>query len=533
MATLSTLFSACSQEPQALMEHTRESLNLWDNWLAPINTTLPAGEDISYDDDFQMIREEVNKLSGFNTELICTLAEKLLIHGSKDIRVAAFYVWARLQQEGESGLAQGLTLLAALLGRYNDQVHPCRERPRKAALEWLAGSKVLDTLSLYPEVNTRDFKQVVGALAIISQITDRWAADAQPELGALYGALENRMTQSGGVDAIVPQTSSSGEEPAKHHASAFSPSSSVIHSGRELIDQAKLLAKYLRDQPDGWLAGHRLMKSIRWDTLHQLPGLDAGSSTRLMPPKAEFRAQLKRLYLQQSWVELIEQADRMFAQSVNHLWLDLQWYLHQALQKAGTPWEGWADIVRNDLRCFLNRMPGLEGLAYSDGTAFADEVTLLWINQHVLDNVDGWGHETENASASAQDDILLLEPEAVAIADKEGIDAALGWLHTRPGGDTSRNRWLLRLLMARLAEQYGKNELATHLLTELDISSGSLTLTDWEPELLFEVKARSLRLLRMKANRSDSDKQRLTPAMDDLLSGLILLDPVRAAVLCG
>jgi type VI secretion system protein VasJ len=37
----------------------------------------------------------------------------------------------------------------------------------------------------------------------------------------------------------------------------------------------------------------------------------------------------------------------------------------------------------------------------------------------------------------------------------------------------------------------------------------------------------------MKANRSDSDKQRLTPAMDDLLSGLILLDPVRAAVLCG
>ncbi|MCS2171796.1 type VI secretion system protein TssA [Scandinavium sp. TWS1a] len=533
MATLSTLFSACSQEPQAMMEHTRASLSLWDNWLAPISTDLPAGEDISYDDDFQLIREEVNKLSGFNTELIGTLAEKLLIHGSKDIRVVAFYVWARLQQEGESGLAQGLTLLAALLERYNNQVHPCRERPRKAALEWLAGNKVLDTLSLYPEVNARDFQQAVGALAVIAQVTDSWAPDAQPELGALYGALENRLAQSGGVDTIVPQASSSGEEPPTQNSSTFTSTNSVIHSGRELIDQAKLLANYLRDQPDGWLSGHRLMKSIRWDTLHQLPGLDAGRSTRLTPPKVDYRAQLKRLYLQQSWVELIEQVDRMFAQSVNHLWLDLQWYLHQALLKAGAPWESWADIVRNDLRCFLNRIPGLEGLAYSDGTAFADEVTLIWINQHVLDSVDGWGHETESATASAQDDILLLETEAVAIADKDGIDAALGWLNTRPGGDTSRNRWLLRLLMARLAEQYGKNELATHLLSDLDLQATSLTLSDWEPELLFEVKARSLRLLRMKANRSDSDRLRLTPAMDALLSGLILLDPVRAAVLCG
>lgn len=107
MATLSTLFIACSQEPQKLMEHTQASLSLWDNWLAPIASDQPAGEDISYDDDFQLIREEVNKLSGVNTELIGTPAEKLLIHGSKDIRVATFYVWARLQQEGESGFGAG------------------------------------------------------------------------------------------------------------------------------------------------------------------------------------------------------------------------------------------------------------------------------------------------------------------------------------------------------------------------------------------------------------------------------------------
>ena len=51
--------------------------------------------------------------------------------------------------------------------------------------------------------------------------------------------------------------------------------------------------------------------------------------------------------------------------------------------------------------------------------------------------------------------------------------------------------------------------------------------------LLFEVKSRRLRLLRMKAARSEADKSRLQPEMDQLLAGLIALDPAGSAVLCG
>jgi predicted component of type VI protein secretion system len=60
-----------------------------------------AGEDPGYDDDFQRIREEVNKLSGIDTGLICTLAEKLLTTTAKDIRIATYYCWARLHQDGK------------------------------------------------------------------------------------------------------------------------------------------------------------------------------------------------------------------------------------------------------------------------------------------------------------------------------------------------------------------------------------------------------------------------------------------------
>lgn len=68
-----------------------------------------------YGDDFQEMREEVNKLSGANTELICQLAEKLLTMTAKDIRLATYHCWAKLHREGEQGMAKGLELLAGLI----------------------------------------------------------------------------------------------------------------------------------------------------------------------------------------------------------------------------------------------------------------------------------------------------------------------------------------------------------------------------------------------------------------------------------
>ena len=240
---------------------------------------------------------------------------------------------------------------------------------------------------------------------------------------------------------------------------------------------------------------------------------------------------LKRLYLQQNWSEIMEQADSAFSRGANHLWLDLQWYIHQALVKSGQ--DVLADIIVADLKGLLRRLTGLETLAFNDGTPFADEVTLNWINQNVLDDMSGWRDEPVSAAGETDNDILALEPEALEKADSEGLDVTLQWLQTRPGTETIKDKWLLRLLMARVAEQKGKNELALHLLSELDGAAQSITLTQWTPALLFEVKSRRLRLLRMKATRSETDKSRFQPEMERLLAGLIALDPAGSAVLCG
>jgi type VI secretion system protein VasJ len=113
------------------------------------------------------------------------------------------------------------------------------------------------------------------------------------------------------------------------------------------------------------------------------------------------------------------------------------------------------------------------------------------------------------------------------------VEQALAWLSARPDVQSGRQRWLMRLLMARVAERYGKAELALHLLGELDVGAQRRSLCDWEPDLEFEVKARLLKLLRLKAQRSDADKTGLARRMESLLAALVAMDPVRAAVLCN
>lgn len=530
MATLQSVLHACGADEETLLARTRLCCAEWERWLEPVSDSEPTGEDPGYDDDFQRIREEINKLSGIDTELICQLAEKLLTRTCKDLRVITFYVWARLHQEGESGFAQGIELLAAMLERFGSRLHPRRDRSRKTALEWLGSSRMTDSLSLYPEVDIPVMQRITGGLLLSEQVFQTFDEDARPDLGRLYQVLDSRLVQNGGANSLVPQTSR--EDSVAGVAAPSAPVMTAVTSGRDLLDQARVLAKYLRDQPEGWLAGHHLLKSVRWDTLTELPPLDASGRTRLASPKPDNKAHLKRLYLQKSWSELLEHTDTLLAQGVNHLWLDVQWYAWQSLVQLDND-SVRADILCRDLKGLLARLPGLEELAFNDGTPFADEVTLNWISENVLDDVPRWQDEPVTAASAGSDDVLTLEPEVLAKADSEGIEAALNWLQVQPGYTSSRDRWLMRLLMARVSEQYGKNEMALHLLGELDSSARQLTLEHWTPELLFEVKARRLRLLRSKAGRSEADKARLTPEMESLLSGLISMDPARAAVLCN
>lgn len=131
----------------------------------------------------------------------------------------------------------------------------------------------------------------------------------------------------------------------------------------------------------------------------------------------------------------------MFCEVVNHFWLDLQWYLWQGLSHAGQPWDTWTDSVLFDLRLLLKRLPGLEGLAWNDGTPFADEVTTAWIAEKVNEEGLMYGDEPATVVNGQADDVLLLESEAMEKATWKGPRRRLpgsspdpGWTHLSIAG---------------------------------------------------------------------------------------------------
>jgi len=526
---LHTLVTRCFGERDPL-PLAREQADRWRDWLRPISAQSPAGEDPTCNDDFQQMREEVDKLSGADPVRLAQLARTLLENHCKDLRVATCYLWARLQTDGEAGLADGLSLLAALLERFADEVLPLRPHSRRLALEWLATARIIDALARFPEVVRADAERTVAALAWLEQGTHAWPPEQRPALGGLYSALSARLTQSGGVEAVVPQNTA----PQLAAASVAQGQGAVPTSGRDLLDRGRVLAAWLREQPDGWLAAHRLLRSLRWDTLHEPPSHDDEGLTHLEPPRSVLVTQLKRLHAQQRWEALLLQVEQAFAEGLNHFWLDLHWYLHQALGRLAEPQRSWAEVIQRDLGMFLERLPGLETLRWRDGSPLAGDVTREWIARDVQGNrQQNWLPASNATPPVVQDDIFVLESEAQAQADSHGVEQALAWLAQRPEPRAGRQRWLLRLLMARLAEQYGKSDLALHLLGELDAIGERRGLGAWEPELQFEIKARLLKLLRGRLQRGDADRADLTRRMDAHLAALVAIDPVRAAVLCG
>ncbi|VTN23739.1 type VI secretion-associated protein [Klebsiella pneumoniae] len=76
MSILQNLVAASQLDESVLRQQARSRQAQWQSWLAPVSDAQPTGDDPGYDDDFQRIRDEVNKISGVDTELICQLAEK-------------------------------------------------------------------------------------------------------------------------------------------------------------------------------------------------------------------------------------------------------------------------------------------------------------------------------------------------------------------------------------------------------------------------------------------------------------------------
>lgn len=77
MSSPEALLTACAasqEERLSLISRANEALSLWDNWLHPFTSGSETGDDPAYDDNFQLMREEINKISGTAVDWVPEIA---------------------------------------------------------------------------------------------------------------------------------------------------------------------------------------------------------------------------------------------------------------------------------------------------------------------------------------------------------------------------------------------------------------------------------------------------------------------------
>ncbi|WP_090553217.1 type VI secretion system protein TssA [Paraburkholderia caballeronis] len=510
-------------------DRARERFSAWEDWLKPLSFAdgKGVGCDPGYDDAFIAVKEEIGKLSDIDDVLIVQSCQQMLCEVGKDLRLAGYFAFARARQDGAAGLADGIELLVALVDRFGHALLPGRDEAKRLAIEWVATARVLEQLDRHGEFAPAELERATAALNLLIGKTADWPEAAHPNLQALVSRFE------GGEDVVRPVTDSSTAMPGG--SGSLPTGVTTIASTRDALEYTRVLAKYLRDEEHGYLPAARLVRCMRSDTVHEVPPADPKGHTRLAPPRAELRQQFKRLVLQKQWPELLERVEGGYMEGVNHLWPDLQYYQHVALDHAGSPYTESRDILKTDFALFLERMPGIQRLAFNDGTPFADDATLEWIaGNAVVRNLDQ-GEALAELPVSTDDEDgavanwqEIMEAQARELAQSEGIEAAFAWIDGLPGIRTDRQRYLQRWVMARVADNASRPDICLRLLAELDAGGPQFRLAGWEPSLTFKVKHQLLKTLKASMNRKDADKPAITRQIEKLGHEMTVLDPARA-----
>ncbi|MCD9046989.1 type VI secretion system protein TssA [Luteimonas sp. MHLX1A] len=175
-----------------------------DDLLAPIDATYPAGEDLAFSSELDLIQEArraddptleqgdwVTDIKSADWPVVARTCSDLLRTRTKDLRIAAWLVEANGQLHGLAGLAQGYRLVAGLCDRYWDDLHPLPEgddhEERIGNLGWLLGNS-LQWLRTLPIVQAPQGRFGLGAFEAAHARGDQDPGDGRPGLELLEAA---------------------------------------------------------------------------------------------------------------------------------------------------------------------------------------------------------------------------------------------------------------------------------------------------------------------------------------------------------
>lgn len=466
---------------------------LVEDVVRPLPGENPCGSDITYDDQYLQIKAEIDRIEQTEYGMIVEVSRDLLVHKSKDLRVASYLAVALFYNRGITGMAEGLAAIELLVRSFWDGLYPTLERTaaRGNALQFLT-----DRLSQRlgrQKVHSSDAGPLVECHTTIAKLQplllDKMGEQA-PAMSALSDAVAEALRRAPKpVEPLEPADVETQEAPESTVSTRLQQLGRRVirRDAWETVAQSRLsvqrAAGFMREKDRTNPVSHHLLRSLHWGGVVEVPPSENGK-TGIPAPPAESRSSLDSLLQKGDWDKLLSSVEDLFA--TYPLWLDLQHMAAVAMEELGSDYAVSHQAVLWQTALLLARVPELSTLRFIDDTPLANAATLGWLEGIVVPLLG----EASSAPIAKNDEFKRELDQAQELFRGGDLAGALEMLQGQLAQDnTGRKRFTRRLYMANLCMRGHQPAIARSLLETLSEEVDQFSLDKWDPDLTLEVWA--------------------------------------------
>jgi type VI secretion system protein VasJ len=462
----------------------------------PIRPEQPAGDDVRYDPVYEELVAEIDKFSSpsasgaVDWNKVVTLSSDILSQKSKDLLVASYLAIALIQTKKFEGVEIGSRIYRDLIEGHWDALFPtkARMRGRVAAIEWWAekAESVLEQLPRGPFAEER-----INALNENLQKIDEILAEVLEEapsirplldfVGTLEAIAPPPETKPASAASPPPEGSlgtlgaeSSAARVEEGPVEITSPEAAYAVLAKSLGDVARV-ADYFREESLTNPAAFRFSRMAVWSAVESLPPSEGGMT--ILPPP--FSGDFLRGLLGEGEDEgLVRAAEENLSE--HFFWLDLNFWISEALARLGEGHEAAAEAVRTETAHLLRRLPGLEELKFSDGTPFASDDTREWLKGL---SAGAGGAAAGSAGAAADPAAKGLRQALELVTDGKTSEAVRKMQQGLRGAGSRKAAFHWRIALCRLLVDTPEARHALPHIDEILKEIELFRLEEYDPEL--------------------------------------------------
>ncbi len=498
---------------------TPNTLSEWVCSVATPFTGQPCGEDPRYLNDFQDVKEEIDKLRNVDYASVMTTCRNLLAQVTKDLRIAGYYLMGATYINGLSGLLEALQAYRMLVENFWETCHPQSETARLGALGMLNNAKIVSFAEQHIDQTNKNLLDALHReINLINTFLTGKLGEEAPRLTALATWTEKLIKRT--VDTEMPSSS----ELKATASPAVKKVVEEINSEHDLGAITRKIHALLIHSGD---IGRALAysRAFRWGNVI-LPPHENGR-TRIPEPRMSGWAELRNIVATESPDSALISCEKLFFEPGFHLLFDLQFQEYQQAEAMNRP--HLALFIRNSLNDLLQRHPQLIDLSFTDGTAFAGAECKQWILECRTTTVVKDSLPEEDSANNTTEDSEELFKQAMRLAIRKQLPQALKQVRSIPVA-TEKQRVRKTLNEARLCLAAGKAFIADALLEELQERVLAQNLIIWDPDLAIEIlQQRSTSLQSLEKNAEKEEKNRIAQALNLIRKTICTIDIAAAA----